>query len=644
MEKLIPVINKLQDVFSVIGAQMNQVNLPQIVVIGSQSSGKSSVLENIVGRDFLPRGSGIVTRRPLVLQLNHIDEDEYKVDDNNNRYNEWAVFHHRPNEFFFNFDHVREEITRETIRLVGSGKSVSRNPINLKIWSPNVLNLTLVDLPGITRVAVGDQPKDIERQLRQMCLEYISNPNAIILAVSAANADLANSDGLQLAREVDVEGKRTLGVITKIDLMDKGTNAMNILKGKVVPLRLGFIGVVNRSQSQIDENVMISTSLKNEEDFFQNHPIYGLVAHKMGSKFLAKTLSFFLMHHIHRTLPSTFETVKKLHSEICEQISQYPSPIDESNIGAMILHMLTEYTSEYNSYIDGTIANASTKELYGGARISYVFHVILEKQLQDLNPEKRISKDDIRTAIRNAGGVRASGIFVSEAAFELLARDQISILKTPSLKCSELVYKELTKVMQASVPKSVENYNKLKDALLKATNDLLKEQLIPTQQMIEDLIDIELAYINTSHPDFVQASEILNKIEQTEEKSSLFSTSSNNQSIDSVPKSLRANKPSTDREENAVLLFEKLLLSYFDIIRKKINDTVPKVVMHFLVNASRKKLQNELISKLYKEELFDKLMEQDPIVAKKRKELTSQKVLLDQALDILNEVKDFQIA
>eukprot|EP00792_Barthelona_sp_PAP020_P005375 TRINITY_DN2623_c0_g2_i1.p1 TRINITY_DN2623_c0_g2~~TRINITY_DN2623_c0_g2_i1.p1 ORF type:complete len:478 (-),score=136.55 TRINITY_DN2623_c0_g2_i1:89-1522(-) len=477
-----------------------------------------------------------------------------------------------------------------------------------------------------------------------MCLEYISNPNAIILAVSAANTDLANSDGLQLAREVDIEGKRTLGVITKIDLMDSGTDALNILKGKVVPLRLGFIGVVNRSQRQIDENMPISASLKKEEEFFSNHQIYGPVAHKMGSRFLAKTLSFFLMHHIHRTLPSTFETVKKLHSEVCEQLAQYSSPVDDHNVGATILHLLTEYTSEFNSYIDGTIANASTKELYGGARISYVFHVILEKQLQDLNPEKRISKDDIRTAIRNAGGVRASSIFVSEAAFELLARDQISILKTPSLKCAELVYKELTKVMQASMPKSVENFNKLKDSILEVTNELLKDQLLPTKQMIEDLIDIELSYINTSHPDFIKASDLLNRVERTEDPNNTDSYQSPNQSVENVPRNLRANGPLTAREENAVNLFEKLLLSYFAIVKKKINDTIPKVVMHFLVNSSRKKLQNVLVAKLYKEELFDKLMEQDPAVTKKRKELTTQKSLLDKALDVLNEVKEFQIA
>lgn len=92
-------------------------------------------------------------------------------------------------------------------------------PINLRIFSPNVLTLTLVDLPGLTKVPVGDQPRDIERQIRDMILKYITKPNAIILAVTSANTDLANSDGLKLAREVDPEGARTIGVLTKVDLM-----------------------------------------------------------------------------------------------------------------------------------------------------------------------------------------------------------------------------------------------------------------------------------------------------------------------------------------------------------------------------------------------------------------------------------------
>lgn len=129
------------------------------VVVGSQSAGKSSVLENIVGRDFLPRGSGIVTRRPLILQLINVPDDD--LDGTQPGYrnhvqaasNEWAEFHHIPNRRFNDFADVKREIENETARVAGSNKGINRQPINLKIYSPHVLNLTLVDLPGLTKVS-----------------------------------------------------------------------------------------------------------------------------------------------------------------------------------------------------------------------------------------------------------------------------------------------------------------------------------------------------------------------------------------------------------------------------------------------------------------------------------------------------------
>lgn len=133
------------------------------VVVGSQSSGKSSVLENIVGRDFLPRGSGIVTRRPLILQLINIppEEDAPERDEVHIPHTpasvaaqpEWAEFHHIPNRRFTNFQDVKREIENETARIAGNNKGINRQPINLKIYSPHVLSLTLVDLPGLTKVS-----------------------------------------------------------------------------------------------------------------------------------------------------------------------------------------------------------------------------------------------------------------------------------------------------------------------------------------------------------------------------------------------------------------------------------------------------------------------------------------------------------
>ncbi|SCU68717.1 50S ribosome-binding GTPase/Dynamin family, putative [Trypanosoma equiperdum] len=199
MERLISVVNDLHDAFA--NVKMNiKLNLPQIAVVGSQSAGKSSVLEAIVGKDFLPRGSGIVTRCPLVLQLVQLPRSNK---------DEWGEFLHRPNKKFFDFSEINEEIQNRTTEVAGHS-AITDKPINLKIYSSHVLNLTLVDLPGLVMNAVGDQPKDIDRQIKSMVTRYISPSNTIILAISPANADLATSSSLQIAKQLDPEGERTI--------------------------------------------------------------------------------------------------------------------------------------------------------------------------------------------------------------------------------------------------------------------------------------------------------------------------------------------------------------------------------------------------------------------------------------------------
>ena len=165
-----------------------------------------------------------MTRRPLVLQLinraagsqtNGVKDEISTVTDKEANVNEWGEFLHIPGQKFHDFNKIRDEIAKETEAKTGRNQGISPAPINLRIYSPNVLTLTLVDLPGLTKVPVGDQPRDIERQIKEMVLKQISKPNAIILAVTGANTDLANSDGLKLAREVDPEGQRTIGVLRK---------------------------------------------------------------------------------------------------------------------------------------------------------------------------------------------------------------------------------------------------------------------------------------------------------------------------------------------------------------------------------------------------------------------------------------------
>ena len=153
IDTLVPLIVKLQQAFAMIKVR-NNIELPQIVVVGAQSAGKSSVLESIVGKDFLPRGSGIVTRCPLILNLKHIDDVDSEGNEINHPADEYAEFAHREGQIFTNFELVRQEIEAETIKLAGNLKGVVDRPISLVIYSKFVVDLTMVDLPGLTKVPV----------------------------------------------------------------------------------------------------------------------------------------------------------------------------------------------------------------------------------------------------------------------------------------------------------------------------------------------------------------------------------------------------------------------------------------------------------------------------------------------------------
>lgn len=291
-------------------------------------------ISHIKNRDFLPRGSGIVTRRPLVLQLTNAEQGENSSrivlfnSKNKNDFlllfpTEYGQFLHCQEKLFEDFDAIRKEIEAETDRITGTNKGISEEPINLRIFSPRVLDVTLIDLPGLTKVPIGDQPADIEEQTRKMILKFITKQNCLILAVTPANTDLANSDALKLAREVDPEGTRTIGVITKLDLMDQGTDARDILENRVFPLQRGYIGVVNRSQKDIEGKKDIQAALKSEVDFFVNHASYNHMADRCGTAYLQQALNRELTEHICKSMPSLQGDLQKRVADFEREVNKY---------------------------------------------------------------------------------------------------------------------------------------------------------------------------------------------------------------------------------------------------------------------------------------------------------------------------------
>uniref|UniRef100_A0A8C2KXZ1 Dynamin-2 n=1 Tax=Cyprinus carpio TaxID=7962 RepID=A0A8C2KXZ1_CYPCA len=489
MEDLIPLINKLQDAFSSIGQSCN-LDLPQIAVVGGQSAGKSSVLENFVGRDFLPRGSGSVTRRPLILQLV-------------NNKAEYAEFLHCKGRKFVDFDEVRQEIEAETDRITGSNKGISPVPINLRVYSPHVLNLTLIDLPGMTKVAVGDQPPDIEHQIRDMIMQFITRESCLILAVTPANTDLANSDALKVAKEVDPQGLRTIGVITKLDLMDEGTDARDILENKLLPLRRGYIGVVNRSQKDIDGRKDIRAAMAAERKFFLSHPSYRHMAERMGTPHLQKTLNQQLTNHIRDTLPGLRSKLQSQLLSLEKEVEEYKNfrPDDPTRKTKALLQMVQQFGVDFEKRIEGSGDQVDTAELSGGARINRIFHERFPFELVKIVFDEKELRREISHAIKNVHGVR-TGLFTPDLAFEAIVKKQIIKLKEPCLKCIDLVIQELINTFRQCTNK-LGSYPRLREETERIVTNYVREREGKTKDQVLLLIDIELSYINTNHEDFI---------------------------------------------------------------------------------------------------------------------------------------------
>uniref|UniRef100_A0A8C6KL58 Dynamin-1-like protein n=1 Tax=Nothobranchius furzeri TaxID=105023 RepID=A0A8C6KL58_NOTFU len=662
MEALIPVINKLQDVFNTVGADI--IQLPQIAVVGTQSSGKSSVLESLVGRDLLPRGTGVVTRRPLILQLVHIDFCLYS------------------------FSYV---INAKLVPVQG----ISDDPIHLKIFSPHVVNLTLVDLPGITKVPVGDQPKDIEIQIRDLILKHISNPNCIILAVTAANTDMATSEALKVAREVDPDGRRTLAVVTKLDLMDAGTDAMDVLMGRVIPVKLGIIGVVNRSQLDINNKKSVADAIRDEYAFLQKK--YPSLANRNGTKYLARTLNRLLMHHIRDCLPELKTRINVLAAQYQSLLSSYGEPVEDQS--ATLLQLITKFATEYCNTIEGTAKYIETAELCGGARICYIFHETFGRTLESVDPLGGLSTIDILTAIRNATGPRPS-LFVPEVSFELLVKKQVKRLEEPSLRCVELVHEEMQRIIQHCSNYStqeLQRFPKLHEAIVEVVTSLLRKRLPITNEMVHNLVAIELAYINTKHPDFADACGVMNnnieeqrrnrmrelpaavprdKVKAVKASASGFVLSTSQApaggsqgeqdstgnwrgmlkkgedasgsghesplkgAVNLLDVPVPVARKLSSREQRDCEVIERLIKSYFLIVRKNIQDSVPKAVMHFLVNHVKDSLQSELVGQLYKSGLLNDLLTESEDMAQRRKEAADMLQALQRASQVIAEIRE----
>ncbi|XP_055346696.1 uncharacterized protein LOC129594136 [Paramacrobiotus metropolitanus] len=704
MEQFTDLFNQLQSVINVVG---HGIDFPQIVVVGSQSDGKSSVLESIVKNGFLPRGTGVVTRTPIILQLRNIRPGEengqelatvsYPDPDNSGQ--------QVREEHITDFGHVGPKIMQATERLAGNQKNIVDKPITVTLYSPNVPDLTLVDLPGLVENRQGDQPSNIKEQVEQLIRSYVQNPNAIILAVHPATSDLANSKSLNIAGEVDPNGQRTICVITKLDAADPSENKTDLLTGTDIANHhakvLRTIGVINKSSAdQNKPNWTANDQLNKEDRWFKTH--YPRIAGQHGTRQLSEFLAMVFREHIRKCLPALKAAVDEMvsenhghlislgedvHRKFTDPENRDPSLPDPGH--KLVVSVITKFVEYFRGALTGDVDQGNT-EVRGGARIEELFNETYWNALTAIIPLDDVSEQQVWTQIRNSWGTERQ-MFLSIKAFRVLVQHEMARMEHESIRCVKLAHQEMLTVRNSAgdhIAQYREQFPKLFERIVNIVAQFMETRLDETKVMVVHCVKMQLDYLNVKHPDFIKAqvdamkrfNEIAAQIEDSVHNDGSTNvnvgasparsapappatpkparmqypasgsnqptadpqqqTSANGNGPNVPPPVINRSRGMTKREKLECEITVQLVREYFEVIRRIVRDSVPKVIIRFLINAIRDEVLQELLTKVAaNSETFTPLLTESEIIATKRKNYTEKLELYRDAAKIIRTLE-----
>ncbi|KAM0847010.1 hypothetical protein ACQ4PT_055306 [Festuca glaucescens] len=553
-----------------------------------RSSGKSSVLESIVGRDFLPRGSGIVTRRPLVLQLHKTNEGQ----------EDYAQFLHNPKRRFTDFALVRKEIEDETDRLTGRTKQISPVPIHLSIYSPK------------GTIPMG-QPESIAQDIENMVHLYVDKPNCIILAISPANQDIATSDAIKLARDVDPTGERTFGVLTKLDLMDKGTDALDVLEGRAYRLQHPWVGIVNRSQADINKNVDMILARRKEQEFFESSPEYAHLASRMGSEYLAKLLSQQLEAVIRARIPSITSLINKTIDDLESEMDHLGRPIG-SDAGAqlyLILELCRAFDKIFKEHLDGGRS--------GGDRIYGVFNNQLPAALLKLPFDRYLSLQNVKRVVSQADGYQPH-LIAPEQGYRRLIESGLNYFRGPAEASVDAVHNVLKELVRKSIGETEElrRFPTLQRELAAACYHSLERFREDGRKTTVRLVDMEATYLTV---------EFFRKLPQE------------------VDRAGTENPPSPSSDRYTDTHFRRIasnVSSYIGMVSDTLKNTIPKAVVHCQVREAKRSLLNYFYTQLGVKDAtqLSLLLDEDPTLMDRRQQCFKRLELYKSARDEIDAV------
>uniref|UniRef100_A0A8D3E1R7 Interferon-induced GTP-binding protein Mx n=1 Tax=Scophthalmus maximus TaxID=52904 RepID=A0A8D3E1R7_SCOMX len=601
-EKVRPCIDLIDSLRS-LGVEKD-LALPAIAVIGDQSSGKSSVLEALSGV-ALPRGSGIVTRCPLELKMKRKNGGE-------GWYGKISYKDHEEN--IENPSDVEKKIREAQDEMAGIGVGISADLISLEIASPDVPDLTLIDLPGITRVAVKGQPEDIEHQIKRLIKKFITKQETISLVVVPCTMDIATTEALRMAQEVDPDGERTLGILTKPDLVDKGTEqtVIDIVHNEVIHLKKGYMIVRCRGQQEITNEVSLAEAIEREKAFFNDHAHFHTLYNEGQATVpkLAEKLTIELVEHIERSLPRLEEQIEEKLAQTQAELERYGTgpPTDPAERLIFLIDKVSAFTQD-------AIGLATGEELKCGDKLN-VFSTLrrefgkwsIHLDLSGNNCEclisiwllKKVEDYEDRYRGRELPG------FINYKTFEIMVKEQIKQLEEPAVKRLKDIGVFLPVKMCDIEQQSQNRIFQAKIEAIKQQKEVTAELMLRTQFKMEMMVYSQDRTYSSSLSD--------RKKEENEEE--------NKQKM---------KKHHDDRSvkycmDNHATLQELILhlKSYYRIASQRLADQIPLVIRYQMLQETAVQLQREMLQMLQDKENMEFLLKENLDIGCKRAALQSR--------------------
>ncbi|CAM5079267.1 unnamed protein product [Eretmochelys imbricata] len=603
-EKIRPCID-LIDSLRALGVEKD-LALPAIAVIGDQSSGKSSVLEALSGV-ALPRGSGIVTRCPLVLKLKKLAPQR-----------DWKgkISYRDIDDELHDPSVVEKEIRKAQDAMAGEGVGISQELISLEISSPNVPDLTLIDLPGIARVAVGNQPQDIGEQIKKLIKKFIAKQETINLVVVPSNVDIATTEALKMAQEVDPDGERTLGILTKPDLVDRGTESsvVDIVRNLVIHLRKGYMIVKCRGQQDIHDKLTLASAIQKEREFFEQHEHFRVLLdeNKATIPILAEKLTNELVEHINKSLPVLEEQINIQLQKATEELRKYGKGTPKAE--GEKLFFLIDKIKLFNQDIVSSVAGEE-KLFENEIRLFTKIRTEFQKWGKILDGSaltvRKTIQDEVWRFEKQYRGRELPG-FVSYKAFETIVRQQIMVLEEPAIeilkKVNELVRESFTEVAKDHF----KDFHNLNRAAKDKIEDIRDKQAQEAETMIRVQFKMEqLVYCQ----DNVYSQDLKVIREETpKEAANSLKPASSVFNFGTVP----------TQNHSAIKEMAYYLEAYFSSAGKRLSSQIPLIIQFYILQDFGDKLQNSILQLLQEKEKLNFFLQERKDTADRRQFLSGR--------------------